>query len=229
MAFPLNTSPIDAQEFNENWDPVRSSTQQVDFYAAAVEFGFPTTNIQMCAFYSNGCPGVIPPTPTGMLATLSSGLLFNLSWNLSAGATSYKVYRDDVYNKTVTGISTTASGVLYSTEYCWKVTAVNVEGESAKSTASCATTSTSAGYTEFEMGFFNYITQTDACDGSILPDDSIMRYHDGVGTYPTSGDKIYNTDTAGDVFVGGGSWYWDVSGKTYQVSNTGIISNVTIC
>lgn len=56
MAFPNNTVSIDAQDFNQNWTPVRPNTQSMNFYDAAIEFGKGTTNIEMCSFYSNGCP-----------------------------------------------------------------------------------------------------------------------------------------------------------------------------
>jgi hypothetical protein len=58
------------------------------------------------------------------------------------------------------------------------------------------------------------------------------RYHDGVGGYPTNGDKIY-VDLAGcTVMNGGGSWFADRNGGTFhkmQISSTGIVSNYSTC
>lgn len=56
MAFPSQGLPIDAQDLNENWIPVRPSTQQVDWYSAAVAYGKPLTNISICEWYTDGCP-----------------------------------------------------------------------------------------------------------------------------------------------------------------------------
>lgn len=63
-----------------------------------------------------------------------------LSWSPVPGATGYAVYRDGAKVSTVTGTSTTVTGLTPSTAYSFQVTAVNDAGESARSATVTATT-----------------------------------------------------------------------------------------
>ncbi|WP_454366217.1 chitinase [Streptomyces ambofaciens] len=82
-----------------------------------------------------------PPAAPGGLKTgsvTSSGVA--LSWSPVPGATGYAVYRDGTKVSTVTGTSTTVTGLTPSTAYSFQVTAVNEAGESARSATVTATT-----------------------------------------------------------------------------------------
>ncbi|WP_424865441.1 MULTISPECIES: chitinase [unclassified Streptomyces] len=82
-----------------------------------------------------------PPAAPGGLKTgsvTSSGVA--LSWSPVPGATGYAVYRDGTKVSTVTGTSTTVTGLTPSTAYSFQVTAVNDAGESARSATVTATT-----------------------------------------------------------------------------------------
>ncbi|WP_454324842.1 chitinase [Streptomyces ambofaciens] len=82
-----------------------------------------------------------PPAAPGGLKTGSvtfSGVA--LSWSPVPGATGYAVYRDGTKVSTVTGTSTTVTGLTPSTAYSFQVTAVNEAGESARSATVTATT-----------------------------------------------------------------------------------------
>ena len=100
---------------------------------------------------SNG-PPAIPPTPTGLAATAGSAQVL-LSWNASAGATSYSVYRGTTSNgeganalaSGITATSFTDTGLANGTPYFYKVAAVNSAGTSAQSTEVSATPTGSSG------------------------------------------------------------------------------------
>ena len=82
----------------------------------------------------------VPSVPTNLTATAQSTTAIGLSWNSVSGATSYKVYREGTYLIVVTGTTYSDTGLTPDTQYCYKVTAVNSAGESAKSNEACATT-----------------------------------------------------------------------------------------
>ena len=94
---------------------------------------------EACATTQAETPAV-PSTPTNLTATAQSTTAIGLSWNSVSGATSYKVYREGTYLIVVTGTTYSDTGLTPNTQYCYKVTAVNSAGESAKSNEACATT-----------------------------------------------------------------------------------------
>ncbi|WP_399140780.1 chitinase [Streptomyces sp. NBUA17] len=82
-----------------------------------------------------------PPAPPGGLtagSVTSSGV--TLSWSPVPGATGYAVYRDGARIRTVTGTSTTVTGLSPATAYAFQIAAVNGAGESARSATITATT-----------------------------------------------------------------------------------------
>ncbi|MFD5970398.1 chitinase [Streptomyces sp. NPDC060311] len=82
-----------------------------------------------------------PAVPGGLKTGSVTSSSVALSWSPVPGATGYAVYRDGVKVSTVTGTSTTVSGLTPSTAYSFQVTAVNDAGESARSATVTATTS----------------------------------------------------------------------------------------
>ncbi|MFF5937006.1 chitinase [Streptomyces sp. NPDC012508] len=92
-----------------------------------------------------GDPVQTPATPTGLAAGSPTSTSVPLTWPAVSGATSYKVYRGGTPAATVTGTSYTATGLAPSTSYTFQVSAVNSAGESAKSTAVTATTTSGGG------------------------------------------------------------------------------------
>lgn len=92
-----------------------------------------------------GDPVQTPATPTGLAAGSPTSTSIPLTWPAVSGATSYKVYRGGNLAATVTGTSYTATGLAPSTPYTFQVSAVNSAGESAKSTAVTATTTSGGG------------------------------------------------------------------------------------
>ncbi|MGW6565499.1 chitinase [Streptomyces sp. NPDC054975] len=85
---------------------------------------------------------VVPSTPAGLAAGTVTSSSVALSWNAVSGATGYKVYRDGALAQTVSGTSATVTGLAANTTYQFQVAATNAAGESAKSTAVSARTST---------------------------------------------------------------------------------------
>ncbi|MFI8950861.1 chitinase [Streptomyces sp. NPDC053750] len=87
-----------------------------------------------------GETGQPPAPPTGLTAGSVTASGVALSWSPVPGATGYAVYRDGIKVRTVTGTSTTVTGLAPSTAYAFQVAAVNDAGESARSATVTATT-----------------------------------------------------------------------------------------
>ena len=89
-----------------------------------------------------------PDAPTGLTATSSSTSSIAVNWNSVADADSYKLYssttEDGFYSEVYAGtaLSTTNTGLASGSTYYYKVTAINSDGESVKSTSVNATTET---------------------------------------------------------------------------------------
>ncbi|MFF3602415.1 chitinase [Streptomyces sp. NPDC002463] len=81
-----------------------------------------------------------PATPAGLAAGSVTTSSVALSWSAVSGATGYKVYRDGANPQTVSGTSTTITGLAADTAYQFQVSATNAAGESAKSAAVTART-----------------------------------------------------------------------------------------
>ncbi|RLU80846.1 chitinase [Streptomyces griseocarneus] len=93
-----------------------------------------------------GDPGdPVPNAPGGLTAGAATPSSVALSWSASTGATGYNVYQDGSKVQSVSGTSTTVTGLAPSTAYRFEVTAVNASGESARSSAVTATTSAGSG------------------------------------------------------------------------------------
>ncbi|MGW4954499.1 chitinase [Streptomyces parvulus] len=87
-----------------------------------------------------GETGQPPAVPGGLTAGSVTPTGVTLSWSPVSGATGYAVYRDGTRVRTVTGTSTTVTGLTPSTAYAFQVAAVNDAGESARSATVTATT-----------------------------------------------------------------------------------------
>jgi len=88
-----------------------------------------------------GGGGPIPPdTPTGLQVVGTTSSTASLSWNATAGATGYGVYRDGSKVQDVTTTSFTDLGLSPSTDYGYTVDAFNTAGRSGQSTPVTATT-----------------------------------------------------------------------------------------
>jgi hypothetical protein len=89
-------------------------------------------------------PTPTPPTPTGLTATLVTGppLRVNLIWTASAGAVSYRIYRNGALLLSAAAAPATDTTVADGTPYCYAISAVDASGnESAQSaTPTCVTT-----------------------------------------------------------------------------------------
>jgi chitodextrinase len=75
----------------------------------------------------------IPSAPSGISALATSPTTVSVSWNASAGATGYRLYRDVWSVGTTAGTSLVDSGLFANTTYSYSVAAYNSLGESAKS------------------------------------------------------------------------------------------------
>lgn len=85
-----------------------------------------------------------PTAPTSLAASAASSSQINLSWNASSdnvGVTGYDVYRGGTFLKSVTGTSTSDTGLTASTSYSYTVRAKDAAGNvSANSNTASATT-----------------------------------------------------------------------------------------
>jgi chitinase len=92
-------------------------------------------------------PAQPPAAPAGLKTEAVTTSSVTLAWTAVPGATGYAVYRDGAKVRTVTGTSTTVTGLAPSTAYAFQVTAVNDAGESARSATVTATTAPGSGGT----------------------------------------------------------------------------------
>ena len=82
-----------------------------------------------------------PTTPDNVKAVAFSESTIKLTWNASENTLSYNIYKgEDVVATSVTETSYMVEGLEAGTKYCFTVTAVNGDKESAKSSEVCATT-----------------------------------------------------------------------------------------
>ncbi len=124
-----------------------TTTGQWEPVAATVD----TTNNTLTAQISHFTPygpiiEGVPDPPENLSASAPGSSQINLTWNSVSTATSYKVYRSATSGGTFSLIGTASSasysdtGLIWSTTYYYKATAVNANGESAYSSEANATT-----------------------------------------------------------------------------------------
>ncbi len=95
-------------------------------------------------------PDTTPPSaPTGLSASAPTASTISLSWNASSdnvGVTGYQVYNGSTQVATITGTSTTVTGLSPSTSYTFTVKATDAAGNvSAASNSVTATTAAASG------------------------------------------------------------------------------------
>ena len=171
---------------------------------------------------------VIPASiPTGLNATGIATNFFTLNWTGSAGATNYKIYKNDVYY-TETGDSATTeaiTGLVRNQTDIWKVSACDANN-------SCS--SLSAGLAVFQPREILQLTSTTGYNTSALAcaDTSGVNdyYHNGIGLFPVNGDTIFTTDSGIGIFNGDDKFWRDYNqSKSYEVDKVGVITSVTNC
>lgn len=146
---------------------------------------------------------VVPPTPGGLTAGAVTSSSVALGWSGSAGATGYNVYRNGTRIQSVTGTSTTVTGLAASTSYQFQVSATNAAGESAKSAAVTATTSNGGNpgnpsvpkhaLTGYWQNFDNGATVQKLRDVSSQYDIIAVSFADSTAT---AGEIVFNLDPA---------------------------------
>lgn len=117
-----------------------ASTTSVTIYTHGW-YGTPAYHADSISLFGpGGDPVQIPAAPTGLTAGSPGATSVPLSWSAVPGATDYHVYRGTTRVASVTGTSATVTGLTPLTPYTFQVTAANSAGESPKSAAVSATT-----------------------------------------------------------------------------------------
>jgi chitodextrinase len=127
---------------------VSATSTTVTGLAAATSYSFTVSASNAAGASAPSAPvtattaggGQVPPVPGGLTVTGTTCASVSLSWSASPGATSYRVYRGTTLAATVSGTSTTITGLAASTAYTFRVSAVNAAGASAQSSPVSATT-----------------------------------------------------------------------------------------
>ncbi|HZM76029.1 MAG TPA: glycoside hydrolase family 18 protein [Candidatus Limnocylindrales bacterium] len=88
---------------------------------------------------TGGCT-TAPPTPAGLNVTGTTNSSISLAWNASTGATSYRVYEGTALVASPTGTSATIGSLAACSTHSYAVSAVNANGESARSAPVTGTT-----------------------------------------------------------------------------------------
>jgi hypothetical protein len=143
-----------------NWTPSASSWTQL---STTFTTGASTTSVTVYVhgWYAQGTyyaddlsltgPGGgggsgVPAAPTGLAVTGTTSSSVSLSWNAPPGSvTGYYVYENGARAATVSGTTTTVTGLAASTTYTFAVSAYNSSGEGAQSSSVQATTPASGG------------------------------------------------------------------------------------
>ena len=85
-----------------------------------------------------------PNQPTAVTLSVFSETQIDIFWSApidNVGVTGYRLYRNGVLSKTLTSLSTSDTGLLPFTQYCYKLSALDAAGnESALSASVCGTT-----------------------------------------------------------------------------------------
>ena len=81
-----------------------------------------------------------PTTPQNLVATVDGSSSIILTWNTNANAISYNIYQDSEFIKNVTEPTYVVKNLTPKTKYCFTITSVNGDFESAATTPVCATT-----------------------------------------------------------------------------------------
>tara|TARA_B110000037_G_C17084876_1_gene491557 strand:+ start:652 stop:1350 length:699 start_codon:yes stop_codon:yes gene_type:complete len=174
-------------------------------------------------------PVITPSIPTNLIATNIGANFFKLNWTGSAGATNYKIYKNDV-EYTTTGNSTaykTMAQLDRNASDTWKVRACNVNN-------SCS--GLSIGLQVFQLRSAFQLTSTTGYSSSALAcadqQGQFIYYHNGDTEYPLPGDEIFTTSLGVGVFNGGFLFWRDYGlfqNVSYEVNTAGVIISATNC
>ena len=104
------------------------------------DFGAEASNIISIVEGEEEEPEILP-APTNVVAMTLSDTELVLMWDAVEGAEKYNVYNQNELVGTYEEVNTKIEGLIPGTEYCFTVTAVDVNGESEKSVEACAKTS----------------------------------------------------------------------------------------
>ncbi|MGW1061978.1 cellulose binding domain-containing protein [Micromonospora rubida] len=131
---------------NKSWNGALAPGASTSFGFVVAGTGDPTN----CTVNGGSCTGGGNPggpgTPGGLRVTGTTAASVSLAWNAVSGTiTGYRVYEGSTVKATVTGTSTTVSGLATCSAHSYTVAAYNSSGESAKSPAVSATTTGCSG------------------------------------------------------------------------------------
>ncbi|MEV8637721.1 cellulose binding domain-containing protein [Streptosporangium sp. NPDC051023] len=167
----------------------------------SVSFGFiaspATATPSGCKVNGADCGGgpveQVPGTPGVPLVTGSTNSTISLSWGASTGTvTGYRVYEGTTLKATVTGTSTTISGLGTCESHSYTVKAYNSAGESP---ASGSVSGTTTGCTTGTPGAPSNVTVTGSTDSAIS-----LSW--GASTGSVAGYRVYEGTTAKATVVG---------------------------
>ncbi|MHB8090138.1 MAG: fibronectin type III domain-containing protein, partial [Syntrophales bacterium] len=211
-----NLSAADAKTaLSANIDTFQQSTTNIS--------GGDATSTILTSLSDPANPGIIfakPDIPSGFTVTAVSPTQINLSWSAVVGATGYKIYKGDVYLKSVTDTTAADTGLTPDTDYLYSVSAYDGSGnESARTIQLSATTQITAppvpvglmvtaisqsqinltwtasaaatGYKIYKGNvYIKAVTTTTASDTGLTPDTS---YCYAVTAYDASGNESART------------------------------------
>ncbi len=128
-------------------DMITTRTYTVDGLSAETEYCFTVTANNLISESSHSDEACVTtgakelPEVPNLLSISVNTTTITLTWEASAGATSYNVYRDGEQVQTgITELTYSDSGLTEDMRYCYSVSAVNGDGESEQSDELCAKT-----------------------------------------------------------------------------------------
>ena len=178
---------------------------------------------------------IAPGAPTSLSASNLCQTTITLSWTAPSDndISYYKIYRDtlnitkELYANTDDGSTSIDLVGNPGDKNTWTVSAVDNAGNEG-SESSALNQDQPPSVSIVTMSATGQSTSSGACSQTRDTD----RYLSGATITPSNGDKIYTNACATTLFNGAGKWYSQnglFDTWVYQISSTGVISNLTTC
>ena len=146
-----NQDPVSAREIARN-NAIYNSQNNRNPYIDHPEY--------VQAIWNPTADAQVPTTPTNLVASGTTSNSVSLSWTASTdniGVTGYNVYMNSALKTTVTGTTTTITGLTASTAYTFSVKAKDAAGNVSASSNVVNVTTTGGGSTATDLLFSEYI------------------------------------------------------------------------
>ena len=169
----------------------------------------------------------VPSVPTGLSSSSRCQTSFTLTWNASTdnvGIAGYRIYRNGTLWVDSAGTSTSENitGQSAGATNTWTVSAYDAaNNESSQSSGLGVTQGVS-------VTPFTTTNPARNAASACLSLTSFTRYLTGGNSTPANGEVVYS-DACGTIKLNGADDFYSDGLVSFQISSTGVISNVSLC